>query len=1005
MSHYSSGGFFNHAYHDSETLEIDRRPSSKSSHSNPYAREDQARQGGRAERLHPSVGQTGNDDDVSRRVPWGGWQEESWRGRDSIPTGLLSTRPGSPAWQHELNHSTFQIDPAAQYDASPPSRLQSAFSGNMTLRWRGMTVRKMSIFANGDPGHLPFTEDAIRDEIENDEQNLVKEFVALSTRERVRAIRDLPMTFEEKKHIRSQVLAFKSSKKSRQLTCFADCSENVSLSFRRCGSNMTSARQTLELWQGTMKEIGGKFGTSVLSYFLFLKWLLMFNIFSFLVNFGFITIPLLSSNQTTHIPHNVTFRGLEILTGAGYFNYTVMYYGGYSDDTITGLVEYNMQLAYFFTIAAYMVLCGASLIYSMASSFRRNYVLADPVSGGAWQLLCSWDFSVTNERAVRQRKNNLRVQLKESLSEKAQRQLLTLSEKLKHFGIHLASWFLSTSLAIGCGAAIFFVSRFEQQTTDASNWSLLQEAKTLLVPFLVSLINLVVPLFYSLFNKFEHYSNQRRQIYALIFRNVILKMSILGILCYYWMNEVAKKFSCWESMVGQALYRLVVVDFLFLMLGSFFGEFLSNVIGTRLLPSLGVPEFDVARNVLDLIYSQTLAWIGIYFSPLLPVIQIVKFFLLFYLKKVSLTQNCQPPRRSGRAAQMQTFFIALLFFPSFVGALSVVAYTVWSLTPSEQCGPFRGLNNTFSTVVVWMEELETIPGSDWAIWIYQNVIRSEIFYFLITLIILIIIYIFWQVTQGRKLLIVLLRQQIVNEGKDKSFLLERLQKLQKSQPIKKSKQRNQKKQPKRRSDGRSSGGQSNSNVMVQALLARQRSEEQEGRGELLRGLPVPSDISISTSSSARMQTALARQRADEHDGVFHRIPFPSGHRSSSDALTQAMQARQEAEVEEMGGYYGTPGFSENAPDGFGSDAVARVMQARQRAEEDYHRRVEPTDHLASSTSSFMMQVMQARERAEEEDGVRRPPATPASRAPSGSSALIQAMLARQQAQNEYDDGY
>lgn len=94
------------------------------------------------------------------------------------------------------------------------------------------------------------------------------------------------------------------------------------------------------------------------------------------------------------------------------------------------------------------------------------------------------------------------------------------------------------------------------------------------------------------------------------YRNVILKMSILAVLCYYWMNVVAKTFSvclgrmnlslpfsntpilvslykpsfthlmcflqCWESMVGQALYRLVIVDFLFLMLGSFFGEFLSK---------------------------------------------------------------------------------------------------------------------------------------------------------------------------------------------------------------------------------------------------------------------------------------------------------------------------------------------------------------------------------------------------------------------------------------------
>lgn len=45
--------------------------------------------------------------------------------------------------------------------------------------------------------------------------------------------------------------------------------------------------------------------------------------------------------------------------------------------------------------------------------------------------------------------------------------------------------------------------------------------------------------------------------------------------------------------------------------------------------------------------------------------------------QVSLYQNCQPPRRSGRAAQMQTIFIALLFVPSFVGAFSMVAYTVW----------------------------------------------------------------------------------------------------------------------------------------------------------------------------------------------------------------------------------------------------------------------------------------------------------------------------------------
>ncbi|XP_054459565.1 transmembrane channel-like protein 5 [Anoplopoma fimbria] len=977
MTSFRNGGLFNPAYHDSETLEIDR---SKTHHTNPYAR------GERPDGQY-STGQISGDEAVGR-MPLGGWHEENLRGSESIPMERISMRLGSPSWQHDLSHSTFQIPPDSQYDRSPSVRLSSATSGNMTMRWRGITMRRMSLFPSGDPAHVALTEDAIRNEMENEEQDLVKELVALSTRDQIRAIRDLPMSFDEKKHIRSQVLAFKSSKKSRQFTCFADCSENVSLSFRRFGYSITSARQTLELWQGIMKEIGGKFGTSVLTYFVFLKWLLMFNIFSFLVNFGFITIPLLVYDPSPNIPANVSFSGLEILTGAGYFHYTVMYYGGYSNETLHGLVEYNMQLAYFFTIAVYMVLCGIALIYSMASSFKENYVLADSTSNSAWQLLCSWDFSITNERAVRQRKNNLRVQLKESLSEKAQRELLTLSEKLKHFGVHLGSWFLSTGLAVGCGVSIYYLCQYEQQVaTDAANWSLLQEAETLLVPFVVSLMNLVVPLFYSLFNKFEHYSSQRRQIYALVVRNVFLKMSILAVLCYYWMNVVAQKFSCWESMVGQALYRLVIFDFLFLMLGSFFGEFLSNVIGTRLLPRLGVPEFDVARNVLELIYAQTLAWIGIYFSPLLPAIQILKFFILFYLKKVSLIQNCQPPRRSSRAAQMQTIFIALLFFPFFVGALSMVAYTSWSLTPSEQCGPFQGLNNTFSVVGLWMDGLEDISGSQWAVWIYQNVIRSEIFYFFISLIIIVIIYIFWQVTQGRKQLIGLLRQRIINEGKDKSFLLERLQNLQKSQPDKKYKQRNQKKHSKRRPDDHSSTGQSNSNAMVQALLARQQLEQDEERRST-GGVPVPSDIS---TSNALIQAMLARQRAEDQD--------EDKHSQSSSALAQAMKARERADGQERDEYYST-GFSEGPIDT--SSAVKQAMQARQRAEED---RGDDANDLPSSVSSVMMQVMQAGQRAEEEDRPQWVPAPPQNSAPAGSSALIQAMLARQQAQNEYDDGY
>uniref|UniRef100_A0A8C9RGS6 Transmembrane channel-like protein n=1 Tax=Scleropages formosus TaxID=113540 RepID=A0A8C9RGS6_SCLFO len=500
-------------------------------------------------------------------------------------------------------------------------------------------------------------------------------------------------------------------------------------SLRRCGAAMEAVRQTMQLWQSIMKEIGGRFGTSVLSYFSFLKWLLMFNIFSFLVNFGFITIPQLV--QGSNITNCQGFKGLELITGAGHFRQTVMYYGAYSGSEVNS--RYNMQLAYFFTIAAYLVLCAVSLIYSMASSFRRNFVLSDAASVSAWRLLCSWDFNVVNEKAVK---------------------LLSMSERMKKLGGHLCAWVLSIGLAASSCVAIYYLCQYSLGVLD--------EASALLLPFVVSLLNLVIPLLCSLLTQMEHYSNPRTQIYVIILRNVLLKMSILGILCYHWMNNVAQSnLTCWENLVGQELYRLVIVDFFFLMIGSFFGEFLRRVIGTKLIPKLGVPEFDVARNVLDLIFAQTLAWIGIYFSPLLPIMQMIKFFLLFYVKKISLSQNCQPPRRSGRAAQMQTFFIALLFIPSFVGALSMVAYTVWCLKPSDICGPFQGLNTTYEAVSIWMESVDRLQFN-WVIWIYDKMITSELFFFLLSLIILVLIYFFWQITQGRKLLITLLKEQIVN---------------------------------------------------------------------------------------------------------------------------------------------------------------------------------------------------------------------------------------------------
>lgn len=47
----------------------------------------------------------------------------------------------------------------------------------------------------------------------------------------------------------------------------------------------------------------------------------------------------------------------------GFFNQTVLFYGGYDGGVIASRPPYDMRLAYFFATSAYLVICGVALIY------------------------------------------------------------------------------------------------------------------------------------------------------------------------------------------------------------------------------------------------------------------------------------------------------------------------------------------------------------------------------------------------------------------------------------------------------------------------------------------------------------------------------------------------------------------------------------------------------------------------------------------------------------------
>uniref|UniRef100_A0A8C5RD37 Transmembrane channel-like protein n=1 Tax=Laticauda laticaudata TaxID=8630 RepID=A0A8C5RD37_LATLA len=357
-----------------------------------------------------------------------------------------------------------------------------------------------------------------------EEEKLINDLSRMSTHERIRAIQKIPKSMKEKREIRNRVLTERKKKSYNQdahLNCCAQCFNNTALFFRQLKNSFVNCLQLFQFWQKTLKDIGSQFGTSIHSYFVFLTWLLTFNIFSFLINFSFLAIPQLIAAQ----PNHLSFTSLEFLTGAGYFTNTVLYSGFYTNGTV-GKIEnaspYYMQLAYIFTIGIYFIICFLSLIYSMAKSFRNHIVMLQMHSRNAAKLLCIWDFSVVDEKAVQMNQKNISTQIKETLSEMHIESLnLSLQQRILRISLHLAMWFLSLGLAVASCVGIYFFSLINLELfLNEKNTQLQNEVTMLILPIVVSLFSHMMPFLYSFSSLVEKFTYPRHQIYTAIIRYI-----------------------------------------------------------------------------------------------------------------------------------------------------------------------------------------------------------------------------------------------------------------------------------------------------------------------------------------------------------------------------------------------------------------------------------------------------------------------------------------------------
>uniref|UniRef100_A0A3P8YRI5 Transmembrane channel-like protein n=1 Tax=Esox lucius TaxID=8010 RepID=A0A3P8YRI5_ESOLU len=682
--------------------------------------------------------------------------EEIWRRREDVEGEEEGRRLLDLPTEERWSSATLRVlssMPSRTIGRSRGAIISQYYNRTMQLRRRRQSKPSAGHFSRSARpsicGYGVETDD-VTDGDRNKRDHLVNNLQNLPASDRVRMLRAMPLSVAEKNDL------------------------------RLCSSPRFPVRfnPPSPLHQVALKKVSGRFGTGVLSYFLFVKTLLFFNLFLFLVTGLFLALP-----QAIHPPSvppgRVSFSGLELLTGGGYFSESVMYYGYYSNYTVTrncsssnSSLSYNIPLAYFFTIGMAFFITCIILVYRykhththtqillMSKSFGRSFRIDKSHGILAMKVFCSWDFKVIKKASVKLRSENISTQLKELLAETNQKPgQKSVCQKAGRVTVHGVAWLICVGGVLGCVLAIHFFSEHIPLVTEAS---------LLALPVVVSLFNLLLPGLFNAAAWMEEYDSPSVRAYVSISRNLMLKTSVLGVLCYRWLGRIAAEpekvgLNCWETFVGQELYRFLLMDFIFTILDTFFGEFLWRLFSQKALKRKRKPVFDIARNVLELIYGQTLAWLGVLFSPLLPAVQIIKLLLLFYIKQASVMMNCQSPRKPYRASQMTTIFITLLCFPSFLGAAVCVTYTMWSIRPSLSCGPFRSLANMCQSGKLWVQELESHnPNLSWLTWAHSYLVENPLFLFLAAGAFMIVIYFHSQVVDGQRKIISLLQEQIEN---------------------------------------------------------------------------------------------------------------------------------------------------------------------------------------------------------------------------------------------------
>nr|XP_015825547.2 transmembrane channel-like protein 7 [Nothobranchius furzeri] len=469
-----------------------------------------------------------------------------------------------------------------------------------------------------------------------------------------------------------------------------------SINGKRVWNQMGEVVASLLPWRHTLHKLQGRFGVGVKSYFVFLRYLVYLNLLHCALIGGFILGPALGYGQNIKsLMFNETDSILDVFLGTGFLHRSPVFWGFYTQGSLR-LACLNTPLLYVAGILSVFLLSLIMVVRRTMVGYKHTWMLRKRSSVNvSFKIFCGWDFNIQDASAAALKHSFIRNDLKLFLEEqsfslrKAQR---TLGQKVSLYLLRFILNLLVLSLLAGAFGLIWF-STTSLTTSGNSSW-LARLLLQYLPPITITFVNLLLPHIFSKISSYEDYS-LTVQVNTTLVRSIFLKLSSLGIyLVSVLRSDLSKQNShCRENQFGREMYKLCVFNFLTTFCSTFLLSYPRKLLQEKYPASLlarlsGKQRFLIPLNVLDLVYIQTVTWVGVYYCPLLPLIGTATLMATFYIKKFGILRCCVAEQQMFRASSSSVLFHFMLLLGLLMAAAALI-FDFYQVEDRFPCGPLE----------------------------------------------------------------------------------------------------------------------------------------------------------------------------------------------------------------------------------------------------------------------------------------------------------------------------